>query len=60
MVERIQTAWQSGLHSVGIFIDLRKAFDTVDHNILIAKLENFGIRGTVLQLVRMSIRNSLQ
>ena len=33
--------------SVGIYIDLQKAFDTVNHKILLAKMYNYGIRGIV-------------
>ena len=42
-------AKDSRLHSGAVFLDVRKAFDTVDHNLLLCKLAKEGVGGVVLR-----------
>ena len=44
IVERIRESLDNGEFACGVFVDLQKAFDTVDHEILLAKLNHYGIR----------------
>jgi hypothetical protein len=44
-------------HTLAIFIDYSKAFDTLDHNILSRKLEKIGIRGPALSLLESYLKN---
>ena len=39
IVENIQTQLDDGKYSASVFVDLKKVFDTVDHNILLKKLD---------------------
>ena len=47
-------------YACGIFIDFQKAFDTVNHNILIEKLKHYGIRGPINNWFRSYLENRLQ
>ena len=49
MQDKISNAIDEGEYAVGIFLDLSKAFDTLDHYTLIAKLEYYGISGLALE-----------
>ena len=45
LTENIRQALDEGYTGCGIFVDLQKAFDTVDHEILLSKLNHYGICG---------------
>ena len=45
IVERIKKQYDAVNYTAGVFVSLKKTFDTVDHNILLEKLDYYGIRG---------------
>jgi len=49
IVERIRESLDKGKYACGVFVDLQKAFDTVDHEILLQKLGHYDIRGPAKQ-----------
>ena len=50
LVDKVSKSVDSGDIVINMFIDLRKAFDTVSHSILLKKLHEYGIRGNMLKL----------
>ena len=60
MVDKITAAMDSSSYSIGIFIDLSKAFDTLNHSILLAKLNHYGIRGLALDWFTSYLNNRYQ
>ena len=60
IADKIQRAIENKMISCGIFLDLSKAFDTVDHRILLTKLDNYGIRGIANDWFRSYLDNRKQ
>ena len=48
LCEKIIESFINREHIIGVFMDLSKAFDTIDHTILLYKLKQYGVRGTTL------------
>ena len=50
--EKIIQAIENNKYCIGVFLDLSKAFDTMDHEILLQKLYQYGFRGPSLTWIR--------
>ena len=59
-INKILSEIEKNNHVIGIFIDLSKAFDTIDHKKLLVKLERYGIRGICLKFLESYLFNRTQ
>ena len=60
LTDKIQRSIDNDIYSCGIFLDLCKAFDIVDHRIMLNKLEYYGIRGVANDWFASDLSNRRQ
>ena len=60
LVEVITSSIGANKISIGVFIDLKKAFDTVNHDMLIDKLEYYGIPGISQEWLKSYLKDKKQ
>ena len=59
-VDKVAHSIDDHSHLIGIFLDFSKAFDTINHDILLYKLSHYGIRGKALEWFRNYLHNRKQ
>ena len=60
LTETIRKALDENMKTISCYIDLEKAFDTVDHKILLQKCYNYGLRGSIYQILAEFLSNRQQ
>ena len=60
LMDQLITSLENGEYTIVIFLDFSKAFDTIDHVILLKKLLHYGIRGSALKWFESYLSNRKQ
>jgi len=60
LIKLIFSAWNNEEYIMGLFCDLTKAFDSVSHELLILKLEFYGVKGSILNWLKSYLHNIKQ
>ena len=60
LTAHILEALDNKQHTIGVFLDLSKAFDTINHKTLLYKLQHYGIRGLALEWFRSYLSDRKQ
>ena len=60
LTEIVRSSLDKTEFSAAVFLDFQKAFDTVDHNILLQKLSHYGVRGVALKVFESYLKNRSQ
>ena len=60
LVDNLIKSLENGEYVLGVFLDFSKAFDTVDHSILLSKMYHYGIRGVAFELFQSYLADRQQ
>jgi hypothetical protein len=60
LIKTVFNAWNKKEYVAGIFCDLTKAFDCVNHEVLLSKFKFYGVRGAILHWLKSYLANRKQ
>ena len=60
LVNKNLKSFENNCYTLGVFIDLTKTFDTVNHNILLKQLFQYGVRGNTLKFLQSYLHSKKQ
>ena len=58
LTDQMKSSFERNHFTVGVFIDLSKAFDTVDHHIIIKRLNQYGVKGINIRWFKSYLHDS--